>query len=112
MYRCPAHKKTIHTMKKFLLISILFCITSLADAQKKTQIYLLANGGMNYATYYQSSTATDNLGGVWGPDGGISVRTVTPTWWGVEGGLNYSTKGADFPDSTGKVTFSYVGAFF
>ena|GEM_PF-1933901 len=106
-------KKNNIYMKRFLLLIGLFFITFLSNAQNQTtKTYLLLNGGVNYATFFQSSSDVNNLHGVWGPVGGLSIRTVTPTWWGVEAGLNYSVKGTNFKDSLGKATIGYAGAYF
>jgi hypothetical protein len=106
-------KKNNMYMKRFLLFIVLFSITFLSNAQNNTtKSYLLLNGGANYATFFQSSNNVNNLGGIWGPNAGLSVRTITPTWWGVEAGINYSVKGTNFKDTAGKVYIGYAGAHF
>lgn len=106
-------KKNNIYMKRFLLLICLFSIVFLANAQnKKTKTYLQLHGGANYATFFQSSDDTKDMGGIWGPYGALSLRVVTPTWWGVEAGLNYSVKGTNFKDSLGKANIGYAGAYF
>jgi len=101
-------------MKKLVLILSLTCIAFFANAQRKyVKGYLCANGGANFATFFQSSTDVSSLTGVWGPEAGLSFRYVTPTWVGFEGGFNYSVKGAAFSDSINtKAYVNYAGAFF
>jgi hypothetical protein len=100
-------------MKKLSLILVLLCLACMVDAQgQKTKSYIIVNGGMNYATFYQSSSNVDKLAGVWGPEAELLVRTMTPAWWGYEGGFTYSRKGTKFSDSLGKVTVDYAGLFF
>src|SRR3954452_7762906 len=99
-------------MKKALLILTLFCIAFTGNAQiKKIKGYLYATGGANWATYFQSSSDVNSLKGIWGPEVSLSLRTVYPTWVGYEAGVFYSTKGASFSDSTGKVNINYAGVY-
>jgi hypothetical protein len=99
-------------MKKTLLILTLSCIAFTVNAQiKKIKGYLYATGGANWATYFQSSSDVKSLRGIWGPEVALSLRTVYPTWIGYEAGVFYSTKGARFSDSVGKVNINYAGVF-
>src|SRR5437763_12966857 len=99
-------------MKKALLILVFSCIAFIVNAQiKKIKGYLFATGGANWATYFQSSSNVQSVRGIWGPEVALSLRTVYPTWLGYEAGVFYSTRGARFSDSLGKVTINYAGVF-
>jgi hypothetical protein len=99
-------------MKKVLLILTLSCISFIVNAQpKKIKGYLYATGGANWATYFQSSKDVNSLRGIWGPEVALSLRTVYPTWVGYEAGVFYSTRGAQFSDTTGKVNINYAGIY-
>ena len=99
-------------MKKALFIVTLSCIAFIVNAQpKRTKSYLYLTGGANWATFFQSSSDVNSVRGIWGPEVALSVRTVLPTWLGFEGGVFYSTRGARFSDTTGKVNLNYAGAY-
>lgn len=114
MYRPTAHKQATYKMKKILLILTLSCIAFIVHAQpKKIKGYLWATGGMNWATFFQSSNNVQTLKGVWGPEAALSLRVVYPTWLGYEAGVYYAAKGAKFSaDTLGTVQLYYAGAFF
>ncbi|HEY6974924.1 MAG TPA: outer membrane beta-barrel protein [Chitinophagaceae bacterium] len=101
-------------MKKGLLIIVLCCVVFFSKAQKeKTRGYLCANGGMNYASLYESSKYADETVGITGPELGLSLRVkYTSYWgWGFEVGGYYSQKGTKFSGADTKVTLDYAGVF-
>src|SRR5215210_6666805 len=99
-------------MKNILLIFLLFCIAYSSKAQlHKTQINLWANVGGSYSSLYLSSNNTAEISGIIGPDLGLSIRLESPTYWGLEVGGYYATRGVKFTDSNNKATLNYVGAF-
>jgi Outer membrane protein beta-barrel domain len=101
-------------MKKGLLILVLCCVAIFSKAQiDKTKGYLYLNGGVNYASLYESSEYASETGGIFGPELGLSLRAKYKSYWGwgFEVGGYYSVKGTKFKDADNKVTLDYGGLF-
>lgn len=101
-------------MKTIFLILLLCCVAIFSKAQiDKAKGYLYANGGVNYATLYESAKYASETGGIFGPELGLSLRAKYKSYWGwgFEVGGYYSQKGTKFKDADRKVTLDYGGVF-
>ncbi|MEP6846632.1 MAG: hypothetical protein ABI861_11535, partial [Panacibacter sp.] len=91
-------------MKRTLLILSLITLTAtFANAQynNKTKIFIFAEGGLNFATFYQSSGTNTalKLGNIAAPQLALYLKTKFPTLMGFDAGVSFSQQGSKATDS-------------
>ncbi len=95
-------------MKK---ISLIFFCVALSLGLKAQRTGLWVDGGVTFSTQVQSVRGDGSRSSITSPYAGIFIRNEYPTLLGWEVGLNFTEKGAKFPDSGYVVRLGYVGLY-